>query len=298
MFNRFQGVYRPYLLDAASDAALFNQAASTAVQGAGIIAQGKLNKRTREWNEKMLQQQRDWSLADWQMQNEYNNPSSQMARLRAAGLNPNLVYGKGADNIASPVSRTSTPSWNPKSPDFAPLANSLFTGYDLKLKEAQYDNLKSQNTVLLQDKLLKEAQTISTLSGAAKTDQDRKFAESLFPGTAEGQRLLNEKTLAETSVILNADERAAAMSQSSLLKAAEEVLSIRAQRANTELEKERIYTQIEGLKKDNRIKELDAKIADNEVRPNQALFMRMLEEIIKGLGKSIKSTFIPPIFNK
>lgn len=32
----------------------------------------------------------------WNRSNEYNNPSSQMARLKAAGLNPNLVYGSGS----------------------------------------------------------------------------------------------------------------------------------------------------------------------------------------------------------
>lgn len=34
-------------------------------------------------------------------QNEYNKPINQMARLREAGLNPNLVYGDGGATIAS-----------------------------------------------------------------------------------------------------------------------------------------------------------------------------------------------------
>lgn len=35
------------------------------------------------------------NYAFWKLQNAYNDPSQQMARLRAAGLNPNLMYGKG-----------------------------------------------------------------------------------------------------------------------------------------------------------------------------------------------------------
>jgi len=31
----------------------------------------------------------------WKMQNEYNSPLNQMKRLKEAGLNPNLMYGKG-----------------------------------------------------------------------------------------------------------------------------------------------------------------------------------------------------------
>lgn len=39
----------------------------------------------------------------WNMANEYNSPTAQMERLKAANLNPNLVYGNG-----SVVGNTST----------------------------------------------------------------------------------------------------------------------------------------------------------------------------------------------
>lgn len=39
--------------------------------------------------------QRDDAIAAWNMQNDYNSPTAQMARLKAAGLNPMLVYGSG-----------------------------------------------------------------------------------------------------------------------------------------------------------------------------------------------------------
>lgn len=35
------------------------------------------------------------NLTMWNMNNAYNDPSAQMQRLKAAGLNPNLVYGSG-----------------------------------------------------------------------------------------------------------------------------------------------------------------------------------------------------------
>ena len=31
----------------------------------------------------------------WNMQNEYNTPTKQVERLKAAGLNPALMYGQG-----------------------------------------------------------------------------------------------------------------------------------------------------------------------------------------------------------
>lgn len=35
------------------------------------------------------------NVEQWKRQNEYNDPSQQMARLKSAGLNPNMVYGTG-----------------------------------------------------------------------------------------------------------------------------------------------------------------------------------------------------------
>lgn len=34
-----------------------------------------------------------WNIEQWHRQNKYNSPIEQMARLRQAGLNPNLLYG-------------------------------------------------------------------------------------------------------------------------------------------------------------------------------------------------------------
>ena len=52
--------------------------------------------------------QRD--LAMWRMQNDYNTPSSQMARYQAAGLNPLLIYGQG-----NPGNASGSPSYHPAS---------------------------------------------------------------------------------------------------------------------------------------------------------------------------------------
>lgn len=35
-------------------------------------------------------------IENWMIQQEYNTPANQVARLRAAGLNPNLIYGNGS----------------------------------------------------------------------------------------------------------------------------------------------------------------------------------------------------------
>lgn len=60
---------------------------------------GVLNALSQERNNRMQMElakykyQKDMQM--WHLQNEYNSPSAQMARLADAGLSPNLVYGGG-----------------------------------------------------------------------------------------------------------------------------------------------------------------------------------------------------------
>lgn len=53
------------------------------------------------------------NLEQWNRENEYNTPYMQMQRLQAAGLNPNLVYGNGADTKAANSPQMDAPSLKP-----------------------------------------------------------------------------------------------------------------------------------------------------------------------------------------
>lgn len=59
------------------------------------------NQATNAANRKLMDHQYDLNLDMWNRNNAYNDPSAQMSRLHAAGLNPNLVYGSGAAGNAS-----------------------------------------------------------------------------------------------------------------------------------------------------------------------------------------------------
>lgn len=66
------------------------------VQGIVGLGQDNLAAATQWQYSKMASDYAfNQNLKMWNMQNAYNDPSAQMARLKAAGLNPNLVYGGG-----------------------------------------------------------------------------------------------------------------------------------------------------------------------------------------------------------
>ena len=68
-----------------------------------IKAQQQENQKNREYNLMLAQTQNRWNIDQWQRENDYNSPTAQMARFRAAGLNPNLIYGQMSNGASSPT---------------------------------------------------------------------------------------------------------------------------------------------------------------------------------------------------
>ncbi|AXH74655.1 MAG: DNA pilot protein [Microviridae sp.] len=84
----------------------------------------------------------------WLENNAYNSPQEQMARLKLAGLNPNLVYGNGAVGNASgtiPQYQAPRQSYDYKSASIAGrIPETIMSFMNLQLQQAQLDNTKAQ----------------------------------------------------------------------------------------------------------------------------------------------------------
>lgn len=66
----------------------------------GADAQDSAN----QLNWEMQQRQLEWNEDMWNKNNAYNTPAMQIARMKEAGLNPNLMYGQGTTgNSSSPA---------------------------------------------------------------------------------------------------------------------------------------------------------------------------------------------------
>ena len=61
----------------------------------------RLQREQQAFNAQQAKQANEWNMQQWQRENEYNAPAQQMARLEAAGLNPNLMYSQGNTGTAS-----------------------------------------------------------------------------------------------------------------------------------------------------------------------------------------------------
>lgn len=67
-----------------------------------ISAQSSENERVRQYNSALASRQNQWNIDQWNRENAYNTPAAQMARMKAAGLNPDLAYGQQNLAAASP----------------------------------------------------------------------------------------------------------------------------------------------------------------------------------------------------
>jgi len=124
------------------------------IGGASNIVSGSIQAKTARYNtERTIQANKQLSeyayskdLEMWNKGNEYNSPAAQMERLKAAGLNPNLVYGSGsvAGNASGslPLYNAPTVKYDYKPP--VDWGNVLSSFQDVQLKQAQIDNVKAQ----------------------------------------------------------------------------------------------------------------------------------------------------------
>lgn len=95
-------------------------------------------------SKKLMDYQNQLDIANWNMVNEYNKPSAQMARYAEAGLNPNLIYGQS--NTAGSISAPSG-KFDSSIPDINPVASYLTykqMNADVRNKEKQNSLLQSQ----------------------------------------------------------------------------------------------------------------------------------------------------------
>lgn len=145
----------------------------------------ELAKYQNEWqtqeNEKAYQR----NLQMWNLQNAYNSPTQQMARLRSAGLNPNLVYGSGVTGNSA----GSTPQYQPADIKRAELSS--YRGWNQGLSDAvsnflafranraQVENMEAQNSLIRQQTATEAARQANIAASTARSEFDLSQANRL-----------------------------------------------------------------------------------------------------------------------
>lgn len=145
----------------------------------------ELAKYQNEWqsqeNEKAFQR----NLQMWNLQNAYNSPTQQMARLRSAGLNPNLVYGSGVTGNSA----GSTPQYQPvdiKRAELSPyrgwnqgLTDAVSNFLAFRSNRAQVENMEAQNSLIRQQTATEATRQANIAASTARSEFDLSQANRL-----------------------------------------------------------------------------------------------------------------------
>lgn len=250
--------------------------------GANAMMNAANNRQQRAFAREMYRVQRTDSLADWNMQNFYNSPAQQMARLKSAGLNPNLVYGNGAVATSPSMPRSSSASTPGTAPSRVDSPN--FMGvYDLQMKKADMDVKQEAVLNMQKDRQKKDAEILETLSRvpgyAIRQDLDRyqlEWNKTTDQLRKEQLAVGIGKTKADTAYTLSQNERAAAMQSYSLAEAYERILTMRIGREATKITMESQRVQTALAREDLRLRK-------QNIYPGDPLWMKELVEFLKGV---------------
>lgn len=145
----------------------------------------EISKYQAQWQQQENEKSYQRSLKMWNLQNEYNSPTQQMARIRAAGLNPNLVYGNGVTGNSA----GSTPQYEPAK--FNAPTMQAYRGWNLGISDAtsqylayrtvkaQVDNMEAQNSLIRQQTATEATRQANLAASTSRSEFDLNMAKEL-----------------------------------------------------------------------------------------------------------------------
>lgn len=145
----------------------------------------ELAKYQNEWQSQENEKAYQRNLQMWNLQNEYNSPTQQMARLRSAGLNPNLVYGNGVTGNSA----GSAPQYQPadiKRAELSPyrgwnqgLSDAVSNFLAYRSNRAQVENMEAQNSLIRQQTATEATRQANIAASTARSEFDLSQANRL-----------------------------------------------------------------------------------------------------------------------
>nr|QJB20049.1 MAG: DNA pilot protein [Microvirus sp.] len=265
--------------------------------GINAAVQKKENDRQRQFAEKMYGLQRRDALADYHMQNQYNSPAEQMARLREAKLNPNLVYGGGATATGGAVRSSSAATPQTTAPKID-IGRSVQAYLNAKQMTLQNDNLKAQNNVLLEQAKNIAQDTLNKKFGTDLKEFDFNFKTEnrnrmLYKAEQSNINLfkqggLTDAQIANTSERTKTEIATRSPKVQAILQGTNEsvqrILSMRIQASKTQAETSYVLTQIDNASKDGKLKDLEIQLKKLGLSWSDPAWQRKAAMLLREIG--------------
>lgn len=257
-----------------------------------IQAASDLNEETREWQDYWNYKNREWFKRDREYMNAYNSPMQQMQRLREAGLNPNLIYGKfEAGNMGSlrtPEGKTSNlSSYRVENPfqGITPVQDYYRLQGDkqqikmgnLQIREQQMKNSIEMNNVVRDNMLLGYQ-----MRGFDKENHAYKGQQGYYEAKIQGDiaSAQNEVLKMNLNKIKVETETKLAEKDVRTLQEFEKLTALQLENAKTPVEKDYLQKRLDILKNEEEVSKFKARLAKMGVPENSPYYVIMGMQLI------------------
>lgn len=177
--------------------------ATSAIGAIGNFFTGGASARKQyQYQSKLMDKQNQQQIDFWEMNNEYNTPFNQRARLEQAGLNPDLMYGGSGSMYQSQMPGAA--SGSAPDVDYGSFSDNLRFAMQAQVMDAQVSKIEMENQ-LLAEQALSQASLRDLQSSQAADALARAEHQGIYNKHADTRYFLENETRALRNTLLGAD---------------------------------------------------------------------------------------------
>lgn len=182
----------------------FGENALTSAIGAigNFFTGGASARKQYKYQSKLMDKQNQQQIDFWKMNNEYNAPFNQRARLEQAGLNPDLMYGGSGNMYQSQMPGAA--SGSAPNVDYGSFSDNLRFAMQAQVMDAQVSKIEMENK-LLAEQALSQASLRDLQSSQAADALARAEHQGIYNKHADTRYFLENETRALKNTLLGAD---------------------------------------------------------------------------------------------
>ena len=178
-------------------------AITSAIGAIGNFFTGGASARKQyQYQSKLMDKQNQQQIDFWKMNNEYNTPFNQRARLEQAGLNPDLMYGGSGNMYQSQMPGAA--SGSAPNVDYGSFSDNLRFALQAQVMDAQVSKIEMENK-LLAEQALNQANQRELWAAQAKEAWLRAEHQGIYNRHADTRYFLENETRGLKNTLLGAD---------------------------------------------------------------------------------------------
>lgn len=169
----------------------------------GFFTGGMSARKQYKYQSMLMDKQNQQQIDFWNMNNKYNTPLAQRARLEQAGYNPDLMVSGSGNMVQSQMPTAASPGSAPNV-DYGSFSDNLRFAMQAQVMDAQVSKIEAENE-LLAEQALSQAQQRELWAAQAKETWVRAEHQGIYNRHADTRYFLENETRALKNTLLGAD---------------------------------------------------------------------------------------------